>query len=108
MVREFALAPSEAKNRTSFYTNQKNVTTAGTAVQCPTQVVPDGFEVVIKAKAANTGTILVGNSQANAQNTNVAFKLTSNQSTRFKVSNTDLIWIDSTVNGEGVEITVET
>ena len=53
---------------------------------------------------SNTGRITVGNSSANALNTGTDyFSLLQNQSMSFQVENMDLIWIDSTVSGEGIE-----
>ena len=95
-------------NRSSFATGQNDVAVAGTAEQVGTQVIPDGFSVVVKAKNTNTGRIRVGNSAANAQNSAVAFTLGSSDSIRLFITNLDLVWIDATVSGEGVEWIVET
>lgn len=95
-------------NRSSFATGQQNVTVAGTAHNMAAQAIPDGFCVVIKAKNTNTGRIRVGNSAANAQSTTVAFTLGSNQDVRLYITNLNLVWVDATVSGEGVEWIVET
>lgn len=95
-------------NRTAFGTNQQNVTTAGTAVQMAAQAIPDGFSVHIKAKNTNTGRIRVGNSAVNAQNVAVAYTLGPNDSIDLYITNLNLVFIDATVSGEGVEWTVET
>lgn len=95
-------------NTKSIKTFQKNVTTSGTPVQLTAFAVPDGVVVVIKAKSANTGTITVGGSSADALNSGTAhFKLTNNQSLSLQVANTENIWIDSTVSSEGVEVALE-
>lgn len=90
------------------YTAQKNVTTSGTPVQLAAQAIPPGVTIVVKAKNSNTGTITVGNSSTNALNTGTThFKLLNGQSIEYQVQNTDVVWIDATVSGEGVEITAE-
>ena len=95
-------------NPKSLITFQKNVTTSGTPVQLTAYDVPDGVSFVVKAKNANTGTITIGSSSANALNTDtVHFKLLNNQSVSLQLANTDLVWIDSTVSGEGVECILE-
>lgn len=96
---------SRMTNLTYFYTAQKNVTTSGTPVQLASQSVPEGVKVIVKGKDGNTGTITFGFSSADALNTGTAhFKLLPNQANEFQVTNTDLIWIDATVSGEGVEV----
>lgn len=95
-------------NRATFATGQKDVTAAGTGENLIAQAIPDGFSVVIKAKNTNTGRIRVGNSKANAESTTVAFTLGSSQDVKLYVTNLNLVWVDATVNGEGVEWIVET
>jgi hypothetical protein len=94
-------------NRNGFATAQKNVTTAGTAVNLAALAVPGGFALTIQAKSANTGNIWIGNSQANAQDHTVAFLLPPGTGVKLYVSNANLVWIDSAVNGEGVQLGVE-
>jgi hypothetical protein len=94
-------------NRADFKTNQKAVAAAGTAVQLQSQAVPDGFSIFIRALTANTGTIWVSDSQANAQNHAVAEPLEAGAFNTIALNNTDEIWIDADVNGEGVSWLVE-
>lgn len=95
-------------NKNNFATFQKNVTVSGTPVQLDTTIVDDGVSFVVKAKRANTGVITVGNSSANALNTGTGhFALQAGQSIELQVTNTNLVWIDSTVSGEGVEVVLE-
>lgn len=94
-------------NRVSFATNQKAVTTAGTAVQLQSQAVPDGFTIFLRSLAANTGKIWVGSSQANAQNHAIAEPVEAGAFNTIALTNTDEIWIDADVNGEGVSWLVE-
>lgn len=94
---------------------QKNVTTAGTAVQLTTTKIV-GYGVRIKAKAANTGDILVGGD--NTVSATTGYRLDAAE----KIDSTELfgpesqdnanamgidlsqIWLNSTVNAEGVEV----
>lgn len=92
---------------------QKNVTTAGTAVQLTTTKII-GYGVRIKAKAANTGDILVGSSSA--VSTTTGYRLDAAE----KIDATEMfgpeaqdagvgidlsqVWLNSTVNAEGVEV----
>ena len=73
------------------------VTTAGARVQLPAYACR---EVTIVAKAANTGTIYVGG--ADVASTVYGVALLKNDSITLAVSNTNLLYIDASVNGEGV------
>lgn len=95
-------------NRGSFATAVKNVTTAGTPVNCASLVVPNGFALVVKAKPQNTSRIGVGNSSANANiGTGSPHLLEPGAQVTLFITNANLIWLDSVVNGEGVTLCVE-
>ncbi len=91
----------------TFKTGTKAVAAAGTAVAlvASSTPVPDGAEVVVKAKRANTGYIYVGESAAQAQAH--TFELSASDAIGLRVDNLADIFIDSSVNGEGVEYLVE-
>lgn len=74
-----------------------NVTTAGTRVQLPSQTCR---QVLIIAKDSNTGSIFIGGSDVSSIVYGV--KLSANGSIILPVSNLNLIYIDSSVNGEGI------
>jgi len=90
----------------SFKVLRKTVTTAGTPIQLGTNVrVPDGVMLVIKAMTTNTGTIGVGPTAFYANlNNNECFRLSAGQSVSIDVDQLDDVWIDSSQNGEGVEL----
>jgi len=70
--------------------------------------VPEGILVNIKAKKANSGDITVGHSSAAALNSGSGFvRLDANESIGLQVVYTDVIWLDTTVTGEGVEVWFE-
>ena len=94
-------------NRTFFETFRKTVATAGTAEKLHSDLpIPDGFQLIIKALDGNTGDVEYASSQAKAQGTN-AFILDSGQSVGLRITNANLVWIDVTVNAEGVVCSVE-
>jgi len=95
-------------NTAKIYTAQKNVAVSGTPEQLDAALIPDGASVVVKAKTANTGTITVGNSSANALNSGTAhYKLTAGMAIGLQVKDASAIWLDATVSGEGVEVIAE-
>ena len=70
--------------------------------------IPDGIKMVVKAKQGNTSTIHVANSAARALNSaTAAFVLRLSESLEIKVTDTENVWIDAAVSGEGVEVFVE-
>ncbi len=73
------------------------VAVAGTKVQLPSN---ECREVTIIAKRGNTGYIYVGGS--NVSSTAYGVELSEKESYTFMVSNTNLIWITSSVSGEGI------
>lgn len=76
--------------------SSQNVTTAGTRVQLTGAACK---KIIITAKAANTGTIWVGGSTIAA---NRGIPLVALQNITLEVSNVNVVYIDSTVNGEGI------
>ena len=83
---------------TTIYHGQKTVTTAGTEVAlASSQAILSG--VRIKALAANTGIIYVG---ANPVTSSTGFALAAGEEVFVEVANLATVYIDSSVNGEGV------
>jgi len=82
----------------TIYNGQKTVTTAGTRVVLATsQVLTSG--VTVKAMSTNTGIIFVGNSGVTSSN---GFRLSASAEVFIEIDNLATIYIDSSVNGEGV------
>lgn len=90
-------------------TMQKTVTTSGSPVQLHAgYTIPDGILAVIKAKSTNTGLISIGNTSAlAANNSGKCYNLSANQAIGLQVFNLQDIWLDCTVNGEGVDVIFE-
>lgn len=81
---------------------RKTVTTAGTAVQLATTSTEIGW-VTITALEANTGVIVVsGSGVVAASGTRKGLPLAAKDSVSIPTDNLTDVWIDSTVNGEGV------
>lgn len=80
----------------AILSGKTTVTTAGTRVQLASNACKS---IVIKALAANTGIIYIGNVTVAAAN---GYELAAGDSISCDCSNLDLIYIDSSVNGEGV------
>ena len=95
-------------NQAAFETNQLNVTVAGTGENLQAQAIPNGFAVAIKAKSGNTNSIWVGDSKANSENHAIAFELKAGEVMKLYITNVNLVWIDASVTGEGVNWVVET
>jgi hypothetical protein len=73
------------------------ITTNGTATQLPSATTR---EVTVIALDTNTGYIYLGGS--NVSSTNYGAKLSAKDSITLRVSNANLIYITSSVDGEGV------
>jgi len=95
-------------NRTSITTGQRDVPAAGTAEQLPSVTIPEGFQLTIIAKPANTGTIYFGNSKANAESATARFDgLSAGLAVSLEITNANLVWVNASVNGEGISYIVE-
>ncbi len=83
-------------SNTSVGSAQATVTTAGTRVQLGTNTCKS---VTVKAKGTNTGLIYVGTSTVASSN---GLILNAGEAVSMDITNTNLVYIDSSVNGEGV------
>lgn len=83
-------------SRTSLGSAKTTVTTAGTRVQLGTNTCSS---ITIKALSTNTGLIYVGTSTVASSN---GFQLSAGESISLDITNTNLVYIDSAVNGEGI------
>lgn len=88
---------------TTFASGRKVVTTAGTAVQLSTSTARVG-SVAIQAETDNTGRIAVGGSSVVAAEgaTCQGIVLAAGESVSLDIDQLTDIYIDSTVNGDGV------
>lgn len=79
----------------AVYTGKTTVTTAGTrVVLASAQAVTS---VTVKATAANTGIIYVGNSTVAAAN---GFPLAASESVSLDITDLSTVWIDSSANSQ--------
>lgn len=91
-------AAADLATPATFYHGQKTVTTAGTEVAlASSQALVSG--VTVKALHANTGWIYVG---TNPVTSSTGFVLDAGEQIFIEISNLATVYIDSSVNGEGV------
>ncbi|MBA7611394.1 hypothetical protein ES703_18618 [subsurface metagenome] len=94
-------------NRSSLTTDEKRVTTAGTAEQVHIDLaVPDGFEATVTAKHDNTGRVYIGGTKAEAEAHTTS--LGPDDVFHQYLTNLSAVWIDVDVghDGEGVDYEV--
>lgn len=96
-VKSTAGLPTTEVAPTTIFNGKKTVTTAGTRVTLASTTAVKS--VTIKALAANTGTIYVGNATVASTN---GFALAAGDTVSLDVSDLATVNIDSSVNGEGV------
>lgn len=95
------------KNVSSWTALARNVASAGTGEQLAGLAVPDGMALLIKAKETNTGLIYLGNTKAASENAASRFTLTAGAYRTLRITNANLVWINSSVSSEGIEYSVE-
>ncbi len=81
---------------TTVLSGIKLVTTAGTRVNLASNAIAS---ITIKALSTNTGVIYVGGSAVAAAN---GYQLFANDTVSFDMDNTNAVWLDSSVNAEGI------
>ena len=85
----------------SKISGQTIVTTAGTAVALGTQQVDSA--ILVKALDTNTGIIAIGNDGADDVTVSNGYRLTKGEQMVFdKLDNLAAVYVDASVNGEGV------
>lgn len=82
---------------TTVINGKKTVTTAGTRVTLAASTTVKG--VTVKALAANTGLIYVGDTSVASTN---GFQLSASESVSMDIANLNTVNLDAAVNGEGV------
>lgn len=96
-------------NTNSFITGQKTVITAGTAVELTTSSIsiPNEFALTIIAKPGNTGYIYIGRAKGDAEGSQKFDGLSAGLAVSLRINNVNLVWINSSVDGDGVSWLVE-
>lgn len=100
-------APVVVPNKKTWRHGQKNVTTAGKPEVLGELEIPDGYPVTVIAKTGNTGYIYLGKNEGVCANSNMRFDgLSAGLAHSLPVKNLSEIWIDASVDGEGVSWSV--
>ena len=81
----------------TIYNGSTDVTTAGTAVALGSSTTIKS--VVVKAKYANTGTIYIGDASVSSSN---GIELQAGDAIGIDIDDLSTVYIDASVNGEGV------
>jgi hypothetical protein len=92
-----------SSNRIAIYLNQVPVPAPGTRVQLPDVTVPDGFHATLTGIPDNAALISVYNVAVGG----TAVLIDAGFSRPFSITNLNLLWIDATNAGDGVDIQVE-
>jgi len=95
-------------NKATFATGQRDVITAGEPEQLDDWPIPDGFKLTVIARTGNTGYIYFGKSKGECANNKQRFDgLSAGLAVSFRVQNANAVWVDASVDGEGVSWIVE-
>jgi hypothetical protein len=95
---------SALSNEANLAHGRQAVTTAGTAVQMPSQSIPDGKAIALVGIRGNTGDCYVGGSTVDSTN---GIPLAAGQVLTLQVQNLDSIYIDAANDGDEVGYLVE-
>lgn len=98
---------SKPSNPNAFRVEKVVVTTAGTPVQLPNIALSAGVKVMLTKPDGEAGITYIANSSANTGDATKRFELEMGDSLMLQVKNTNLVWIDGTLNGNSIILTVE-
>lgn len=95
-------------NKPTFATGQKDVVTAGEPEQLDDWLIPNGFKLTVIARTANNGYIYLGKNKGDCANSKRRFDgLEAGVAISLRVKNASAVWVDASVDGEGVSWIVE-
>ena len=96
-------------NATTFTAQVTNIPTAGTPVNLPSIVVPDGRALVVASDLNNDvkKLVYVADSALNAADPTKRITLAPGNSTKLFVTNANSVWVDTNLSGQKVIAIVE-
>jgi len=94
-------------NRPNWDHGHKTAAVPGVAEQLPDIIIPDGFELVVRALPANTGDIYLGKSKDKAESATDRLTYSKGNGLTLKVKNANQVWVDVAVGAEGVDYWLE-
>ena len=95
-------------NQSIFRAEVINVPLAGTPVQLPDIPVPDGVDLVIRAKQSNLfRKIYLSDSALNVVDATKRIELRAGEAIGLSITNANLVWIDASGNNTSIEVLVE-
>ena len=95
------------KNPSTIEVHQLVLAAASTAQQFPVLLMPWDHPVVIKALAANTGTIYIAGSKQDTEDTSRSYPLAAGETIEYKINDLSALWAAASVAGEGLIWTTE-
>lgn len=84
----------------TIYNGQVLVPTAGTATQLPNHILKMGM--IIQALSENSASIFIGDSDVTNIGPTGGLELQPGQALSIVIDNTNLVWVNATVNDDGV------
>jgi hypothetical protein len=95
-------------NYATFSAQVINIPSAGTPVQLPSIVIPDGASLFVRARLENGNKkVFLANTSANALLAANRLTLRSGEGVELNIQNADGIWVNSSANNVEVELFVE-
>lgn len=95
-------------NFTTFTAQVVTVAAAGTPVQLPSIVIPEGATLSVRARVDNNNKkILLADTSANTGIANNRLTLRAGEGVELRVQNANAVWIDASNNGAQVELLIE-
>ena len=103
LLQEILASLGGAENAVDWDHDHCIIATPGEPKQLSPMLIPDGMEVVVRALPKNAGDVYVGKSKDLVKNVNKRIELEKKDHTNMRVQNTNMIWVDAAIAGEGVD-----
>lgn len=103
VLEEILLALGGAENAVDWDHDHCRIATPGEPKQLSPMLIPDGMQVVVRALLKNTGSVYIGKSKDLVKNVDKRIEFMAGGHTTMRVQNTNIIWVDAAVAGEGVD-----
>jgi len=103
LLKEILASLGGAENAVDWDHDHCRIATPGEPKQLSPMLIPDGMDVVVRALPSNTGNVYVGKSRDQVKNVDKRITLERKDHIWMRVANTNLIWVDAAVAGDGVD-----
>ena len=99
--------PKKGRNPTQIVTRTLTLSSTTEPVQLEKLDIPYDFKVQFLTPSGNSGTVYIGNSAVEAENTTMSYPLVAGKTVEYKIDNLGQLWVLPTAANDKITWTVE-